>query len=723
MNTKLINTKLTLLSSLIIAGGLLTGCGSEPDSSAPDIIINIENPDSGGGDGGGDGGDGGDTTEISNTDLPLIEDFGASDTAGFFTSAYKALATDAEDGEDGFYYSMAGVFMEDGTVDTEGGNWITADPDQKIRLGDARFTIAQTVSSLAGDVADPRKDSTPGDGIDEGLSWGELDLSQDYKVSFCVVAVPDTASASDFQIYVDNNTTSEASSIHGGGNVGSRIFNQPVNTLVPGERVEINIPGDTTLAPGGTLVASKPDRVGTENSFIAMRVSSGGWAVFDDLLIEYQSDVGNNPQPDCAAKESNYTLVNPATGGDDNNAPEPEVEGTPFGGLPLTVDLASDADTLFGEADGADFLSISTNRADPFYKVTSGSSRITVENNALSMNNARFTIGDTGVPSAEATNPSGDIDLTAPYRISMMITDFASADAADPGKFQIYIDNNTTSSGNSVHGGDSKVIELTPDDIASLPYELVLEPEFGTANSFLQLRADSRVGNITLEDIKIEYTDGAPGADAEWVPSTLNLAGESDIAPAGEVTENTAFSVTLNATGGNMSSSNHNFFFASQKIEMSDFMFTAQITSVTGADIATGNAYRFGIMATENMDPVADFAELPGWADAGFYVDGDPAVLIGSRAQMKPSGSRSRSDIPELEVGDYVRIEIYDDGDDKRVKRYYSKDGIDFVQANSTSDFAATPESDTWYVGLYAAPGENNVTVEFDNISIDPLAP
>ncbi|BFM21307.1 hypothetical protein [Gilvimarinus japonicus] len=721
MNTKLINTKLTLLSSLIIASSFMTGCGSEPDSSAPDIIINIENPD-GGGDGGSDGG-GSDLHEIANTDLPLIETFGANDTTGFFSADYKALASEAEEGEGGFYYSMAGVYMADGSLDTEGSNWITADADQKMRLGDARFTIAQTVSPLAGDVADPRKDSTPGDGVDDGLSWGELDLSQDYKISFCVVAAPDTASSSDFQIYVDNNTTSEASSIHGGGNVGSRIFNVPVNTLVPGKRVEINIPGDTTLEDGGTLVASKPDLVGTENSFIAMRVSSGGWAVFDDLLIEYQSDVGNNPQPDCASKDSNYKLVNPATGGDDENAPEPEVEGTPFGGLPFTVDLTSDADTLFGEADGADFLSISNDRADPFYKVTSGSSRITVENNALSMNNARFTIGDTGVPSAEATNPSGDIDLSAPYRISMTITDFSSADAADPGKFQVYIDNNTTSSGNSIHGGDSKVIELTPDDVSSLPYELTLEPEFGTANSFLQLRADSRVGNITIENIKIEYTDGAPGADAEWMPNDLNLAGESDIAPAGSLSENEAFSVTLEATGGNMSSSNHNMFFASQKIEMSDFMFTAQISSVTGADIATGNAYRFGIMAMENMDPVADFADLPGWADAGFYVDGDPAALIGSRAQMKPSGSRSRSDIPELEVGDYVRIEIYDDGAEKRVKRYYSKDGIDFVQANSTSDFAATTDSDTWYVGLYAAPGENNITVEFDNISIDPLAP
>lgn len=707
--------KLGLLSTLIITSSILAGCGSEPDSSSPDIVINIETPS---GDGNGDGGS--DLPTITNTPLPIIEDFNAPDTQTFYTAAYRALASEAEEGEDSFYYSMAGVFMDDGSLDMDGGNWITADNDPKMRLGDGRFTIAQTVSPLAGDVSNPRKNSTPGDGIDDGLSWGELDLSKAYRISFCVVAVPDTASSSDFQIYVDNNTTSEASSIHGGGNVGSRIFNQPVNTLIPGQRVEINIPGDTTLQNGGELVASKPELVGTENSFLSFRVSSGGWAVFDDLVIEYQDEAGTDSLPDCAGKTSNYKLVNPITGGDDENAPQEPNEGTPFTGLPLTLDFSVDAETFFGQNDEADFLSISTNREDPFYKVTSGSSRISIENHQLSMNNARFTIGDTGVATAEGVTPSGNIDLSRPYRITMTIEDFSSQNPAEPGKFQVYVDNNTTSSSKSIHGGSSKVSELTPDDLPSLPYQLVLEPDVGTTTSFLQVRADSRVSNLTFSAITIEYLD----ADGEgWTPYTLNLAGSSDIAPSGELTENTDTSVTLKATGGNMSSSNHNLFFAGKKVDMSDFMFTAQITSITGADLGLGNAYRFGIMIMEDMEPVTDYADLSGWADAGFYVDGDPAELIGSRAQMKPSGSRSRSNINELEVGDYVRIEIYDDGDGKRLKRYYSKNGIDFEQANSTSDFKATPDSDSWYVGLYAAPGDNNITIEFDHILIEEIAP
>lgn len=712
--------KLSLLSAFFVSSLILSGCGSEPDSSAPDINVTIENPDGGGGGGGGD-----DTPEIANTPLPIIEDFSANDTEGFFSAGYKALASEADDGEDSFYFSTAGVYAEDGSIDLDGGNWITGDIDQAMRLGNARFTIAQTASPLAGDVENPRKDTTPGDGIDEGLSWGELDLSEPYKISFCVVAATSGPSSSLFQIYADNNTVSEASSIHGGGNSGSRIFNQPVNTMVPGQRVEINIPGDTTLQSGGALVASKPDAVGTENSFLNFRVSSGGWVVFDDLVIEYQDDAGNNPQPDCAAKSTDYTLVNPITGGSDSTAPEQPHEGTAFSGLPLNLNFSADADTFFGENEEADFLALSSDVEAPFYVATAGGSRITIADNALSMSNARFTIGDSGTPTVADVAPSGDIDLSRPYRITMTISDFTSADEASPGAFQIYVDNNTTSSGNSLHGADSRVSQLSPSDIPSLPYVLVLEPEIGTANSFLQIRADSKVGNLTISNVKIEYLDdlGTPGG--VWNPQSLTLAGSADIEPTGELTLDTETAVTMTMTGGNASSTSHAIFFANKFVEMGEFTFTARINSVTGADDGVGNAYRFGLMVMENLTPVGDdYASLAAWADVGFYVNGDPAELVGTRANKKADGSRTRSNIDALEVGHWVRIEIVNESDDptkKRVKRHYSVDGVNFEQANSTNDFPASSESDSWYVGFYGAPGANNITIEFDNISIAPV--
>src|SRR5690606_3976634 len=155
--------------------------------------------------------------------------------------------------------------------------------------------------------------------------------------------------------------------------------------------------------------------------------------------------------------------------------------------------------------------------------------------------------------------------------------------------------------------------------------------------------------------------------------------------------------VAMNFTGGNMSSSNHVLYFAGQFVDMGEFSFTARIKSVTGAEVGEGNSYRFGLMMMENMTPVgATYANLSAWADAGIFVNGGLA-LVGSPAHMNPNGDRSRSDITELEVGDYVRIEIFNDGENKRVKRYYSKDGVTFEQANSTTDFSATPESNSWY--------------------------
>ena len=181
--------------------------------------------------------------------------------------------------------------------------------------------------------------------------------------------------------------------------------------------------------------------------------------------------------------------------------------------------------------------------------------------------------------------------------------------------------------------------------------------------------------------------------------------------------------MTLTATGGNLSSSAHNLFFAYQEIAKSDFVFTARIASVTGADTASSNSFRFGLMVMSNVNTAAAYADLAAWADIGMYVNATPA-LVGSRANMKADNTRTRSDIAGLAVGNYIRIEVYDDGAAKRVRRLTSTDGVTFTQANSTTDFKATSDTDNWFVGLYAAPGVNNLTVQFDNITIeDYVAP
>lgn len=469
------------LLGYLVAGSALAACGGESDKKAPDLNINVtippdiivvgEEPT---------------VTEIANTALPIVENFDAAgDTVNFFSAAYKSLATENDSADDdNFYFSAAGVYNNDGSLADPMNTWITTDADPKIRFGNSRWTIGQTVSDLAifteGDGSERNK-STPGHGADDLenlMSWGELDLSTPYSISFCVV---DHNGGGNFQVYVDNNTSSSSSSIHSSS---SRIYNVGTGTLTKGERVTID------------------SDVGTENSFIQLRVDSSGWVVIDDLVIENAASPAGD-QPSCAGKTSAFG-ESQSSGGEE----EPEaVAGTAFTGIPLTGSFSLSFDNLFGADDTATFTSMSDDTAVPFNTVTGGGSRITVADGKLSMNDARFTMGDKGgVETAATVAPVGDIDLSKPYTIEIVISDF-TMEAAEAGSFIVYVDNNTSSSGKSFHEDASKLATLKTDDaeVATLPYTLTIDSDVGTANSFIQLRADSKVGNITIDSVSIKY--------------------------------------------------------------------------------------------------------------------------------------------------------------------------------------------------------------------------
>ncbi|WP_066959313.1 fibronectin type III domain-containing protein [Microbulbifer sp. Q7] len=285
--------------------GTLTACGGGSSSAGEGDIADLPDPppavvvppeESG----------------ITNTPLPLAESFGEytgfdqSDTIDFFSPNYKALATadssDYEDARPAFYYPTCCFFDQDDpnmeiTVDNKERLGIVSDNgDASLLISNARFSIGQTLSELADAGAlDKKKDSTPG--TDGGSGWGELDLSEPYRISFCVASA--SGAGSKTQIYVDNNTSGEANSIHGGGSLGSRLFDVETGSLIAGERVVINIPGETYLQAGGDVVDIKDEVIGTENSFLQLRVSSGGTAIIDDLLIEKQTEDGQADLPEC----------------------------------------------------------------------------------------------------------------------------------------------------------------------------------------------------------------------------------------------------------------------------------------------------------------------------------------------------------------------------------------------------------------------------------------
>lgn len=261
---------------------------------------------------------------IVNTPLPFHEDFGDNlinnfdqeDTKYFFSPEYKSLTTAIENSEyedpyPALWYPTCCFFDDDYnpdptniTVDHENRLGIRSDDgNPSLLISNARVSVGQTLSELADPTAkttentDPKKDSTAGAATVDSGSWGELDLSQPYRVSFCVKAV--RGGAGTMLAYVDSNhsNTNTGTSIH----TSPLILNAGTPSLVPGQRVEINVPGDTTFSPGGEIKNQIANQTGSATSFLQFRVPSDGGAqvIIDDLLIESQNDNGQAELPAC----------------------------------------------------------------------------------------------------------------------------------------------------------------------------------------------------------------------------------------------------------------------------------------------------------------------------------------------------------------------------------------------------------------------------------------
>lgn len=267
--------KVTLLGAMLLSAALIACGGGDPESSSdkpdnllPDDFVPPASSSS----------SSSSVSNIVNETIPFHENFdSAVNTRGFLSADYKGLNTDDAIS---FYFSTGGFLDENGNPSPTATSWITADDNRKLQLGNGRFTLGQTRQEVNTTTADT---SIP--------TWGEFDLSKPYKLSFCVVQVS-SPSGSNFEVYVDNNTTGGNNSRYGAGNA-SRILQVATHTLVPGQRQEVNVP----VSEGGTLI-------GTETSFFQFRVSSGGWAVIDDVVVEYQGEPHGFELPACIAEVS-----------------------------------------------------------------------------------------------------------------------------------------------------------------------------------------------------------------------------------------------------------------------------------------------------------------------------------------------------------------------------------------------------------------------------------
>lgn len=167
--------------------------------------------------------------------LPYTEDF-ETEYENFWTPEYKSLPADPTAP---MYYPTSGeskMSIEEGVL----------------YIGDARFTI--------GELA-PYTPTKSGDTATNGV----FDLSKPYKISFDIVSIE--GSGKKLQVYINNNTSGAANSIHGNS---SRIYDKKVEEHEVDQTVEIL------------------SDIGTETSFINIRVESGVKVGIDNLVIEYQ---------------------------------------------------------------------------------------------------------------------------------------------------------------------------------------------------------------------------------------------------------------------------------------------------------------------------------------------------------------------------------------------------------------------------------------------------
>ncbi|MDC8829691.1 pectinesterase family protein [Alteromonas gilva] len=394
--------------------------------------------------------------QASSVEPALAESFD-TDINTFFSSGYKRLTDDPNSGP--MYFKT-------------GGNPLIDPSLGQLTLAGARFTIGNA-------AANPGAETAESDTVGTGI----FNISQGFTLSFDVI---DHNGSGSMNLYVDNNTTSQGKSVHGGA---SKFVGMSVNA----ENLPIGQRFTYTYEPGtdvSGLPVDDPDArildATVTNSFFQLRTDSSASVTIDNLTIETVADAVDVPEPPPEEPEE----------------PAPEQPDIPQVALPLSFDYIGVTEDIFSDA----FASLLNSNGEtlPLYARTGGS--VTVVAEGLEIDSGRFTIGN-ATPEVETTGDdtinTGALDLSRPYKVVMDIV--SVNDTEGNNKFQIYVDNNTSSSSKSIHGSASRFYS---ELINTLEPGTTLEVEgfLASENSFLQLRTESG-GTVVINNLRIEYIE------------------------------------------------------------------------------------------------------------------------------------------------------------------------------------------------------------------------
>ena len=201
-----------------------------------------------------------DEDPVEDANLILSEDFKDVTKEEFFSASYKSLPNDENAP---MYFAKGGygdMVLENGKLTLVGGRFTIGMPKEHEDTGTKKKVDGEDVIT-----------------INENLE-GHLDLSKPYKITIVLAdSTPGEKNgepAGNFQVYVDNNTTSMALSKHGGD---SRLINYSCKN---NEKIE------EIIADENGIIELTPE-VGTENSFIQIRTDAGATVVIESIKIEY----------------------------------------------------------------------------------------------------------------------------------------------------------------------------------------------------------------------------------------------------------------------------------------------------------------------------------------------------------------------------------------------------------------------------------------------------
>lgn len=667
--------------------------------------------------------------------LPLVEEFEVDNSLQFFSQDYKPLLDpNPEDPNNAFYYATSGL---------DSGRVLAA--DGKLTIGNARFTIGQRLQTTGTHInpsalpADYKINTTTeaSASFPTTTTWGDLDLSHPWKISFCVLEDEISGSSADnqqFMVYVDNNQTTAKASFHGVDSLPKQLS---VSYLTPGKRVEINVPGDVLV--GGNVVDGTSQNPGTTSSFIQLRVPSGAILTMSKLWIGYQSDTATEPAASTCTAGSrlpnwNVALLAQAP----TVAPTAEANDSQLAISWNTLARASSYQLAYNTTNSVEGAALT----EDFGSATTTSFNVTgLQNNQtyyvfLRAKNSAGVYTDWS-PSVAATPEPASVVPAIPAAPALVAGDGqieASWTAVESASSYTVafntVDNPNTA---SVFGAPTVDTAITLTGLTNdVPY-------------YVFIKATNSAGDSAYSP-SASATPVAP-VETDWEGQVVDIFGgsatpEVGTAPTGSITQEEGVDgvvYVLRASGGVMNSSTgFRTYFASKPVS-GDFQFTARIASVNTASgdfTGPGNSYGYGLMVMQNIPETStsDYAHIPRFATMNLYntsaTTTTTPAFVGSRATKVDSdaGTRSRSDVADLTVGTYVRFQVYDDPTKPgtiRIRRFISTDGINYGDAvNSTSWVGSVnPVGTDWRIGFYGAPGSEDVFIRYDHVVLEAYDP